>query len=458
MRKSHPIFVCTECGTESHKWFGRCPGCQAWNSLVEERPVKDRAEFSRSGFSLASGGQPIPITEARGGTESRVGTGLAELDRVLGGGVVPGSLVLVGGEPGIGKSTLLLQVAGLWSEDQGRVLYVSGEESVEQIKLRADRLGIGTDQLFVVTENNIPGIIAMAEELQPTLLILDSIQTAYCPDLTSAPGSVAQVRQATAELLRWGKTAQVSVWLIGHVTKAGSLAGPKVLEHMVDTVLSFEGDNAQFYRIIRATKNRFGSTNEIGVFEMRDSGLVEVNNPSQLFISQRAAGSTGSTVVSTIEGTRPILVEIQALTARAGFAGTARRQSIGFDHGRVAILLAVLEKRAGLHLEDHDVYVNVAGGVRIAEPAVDLGVALAIASSFRNLPVDPGLCIIGEVGLSGEVRRVSRVEARLTEAAKLGFKEAVVPKANCKECRNFERLRLIGVENIGEALDYAVSR
>jgi len=458
VRKSHPIFVCTECGTESHKWFGRCPGCQAWNSLVEERPVKDRAEFSRSGFSLASGGQPIPITEARGGTESRVGTGLAELDRVLGGGVVPGSLVLVGGEPGIGKSTLLLQVAGLWSEDQGRVLYVSGEESVEQIKLRADRLGIGTDQLFVVTENNIPGIIAMAEELQPTLLILDSIQTAYCPDLTSAPGSVAQVRQATAELLRWGKTAQVSVWLIGHVTKAGSLAGPKVLEHMVDTVLSFEGDNAQFYRIIRATKNRFGSTNEIGVFEMRDSGLVEVNNPSQLFISQRAAGSTGSTVVSTIEGTRPILVEIQALTARAGFAGTARRQSIGFDYGRVAILLAVLEKRAGLHLEDHDVYVNVAGGVRIAEPAVDLGVALAIASSFRNLPVDPGLCIIGEVGLSGEVRRVSRVEARLTEAAKLGFKEAVVPKANCKECRNFERLRLIGVENIGEALDYAVSR
>lgn len=458
MKKARTVFVCTECGTETQKWFGRCPGCQAWNTLVEEREVENRAGGSRPGFSLTSGTGPMSITKVSGSEAGRSQIGIAELDRILGGGVVPGSLVLVGGEPGIGKSTLMLQAAGLWAQGQGRVLYASGEESVDQIKLRADRIGYLSEELFVVTENDIGAIISMAQDLKPSLLILDSVQTAYTPELTSAPGSVAQVRQATAEVLRWAKSTLTPAFLIGHVTKSGSLAGPKVLEHMVDTVLNFEGDSAYNYRILRATKNRFGSTQEIGVFEMQGAGLAEVKNPSALFISERAVNSSGSTVVSTIEGTRPILVEVQALVSRAGFAGTPRRQSIGFDHTRVSILLAVLDKRAGLHLEDHDVYVNVAGGVRVVEPAADLGVLLAIASSFRNLPLDSELCIIGEVGLAGEVRRASRVEARLNEAAKLGFTKALIPKANLAECKNIVRLTPVGVEDIRGALEIALGR
>lgn len=458
MKKVRTIFVCSECGTETQKWFGRCPGCQAWNTLVEEKVNTDRVETGRPGLSLAGDSEPVSITMARGSEKERIKTGITELDRVLGGGVVPGSLVLVGGEPGIGKSTLLLQVACLWAEKNGAVLYASGEESVEQIKLRANRIGSLSDDLYVVTENNIERIAQMADKLEPTLLILDSVQTAYSSELTSVPGSVAQVRQVTAVILEWAKSKGIPVLLIGHVTKTGSLAGPKVLEHMVDTVLNFEGDSAHIYRILRSTKNRFGSTQEIGVFEMQETGLSEVANPSQLFIGQRAAGATGSTVVSTIEGTRPILVEIQALVTKAGFASVPRRQSIGFDHARVAILLAVLDKRAGLHLENQDVYVNVAGGVRVVEPAADLGVCLAIASSFRNLPLDPGLCIIGEVGLSGEIRRVSRLELRLAEAAKLGFTKALVPAANLAECKGMERLKTEGVENIREALEFAVGR
>ncbi len=457
MKKARTVFVCSDCGNESQKWFGRCPSCQAWNTLVEEKTDQDRAGTFRLGFSC-SNVVPISITEASGGEEERLSTGIPELDRVLGGGMVPGSLVLVGGEPGIGKSTLMLQVAGMWATNNGRVFYASGEESVEQVKLRADRIGSLATELYVATENDINQIIELAGELKPSLLVLDSVQTAYTPELSSAPGSVAQVRQTTTEILRWAKSTGTPVFLIGHVTKSGSLAGPKVLEHIVDTVLNFEGDSAHIYRILRATKNRFGSTQEIGVFEMQGSGLVQVTNPSQIFISQRALNSTGSVVVATMEGTRPLLVEVQALVSRASFVGTPRRQSIGFDHGRVAILLAVLDQRAGLHLENQDVYVNVAGGVRVVEPAADLGVALAIASSFRNYALDPELCIIGEVGLSGEVRRVSRIEARLAEATKLGFSRALIPKANLTECTSNKGLKPLGVTDIREALGYAFSK
>ncbi|MGE5577289.1 MAG: DNA repair protein RadA [Syntrophothermus sp.] len=462
--KREAVFVCQECGHESLKWLGRCPSCQAWNSLVEEvRSARGGALGSPDtvGSGLRGrfpGGEPVPVGQAQPREEQRFSTSIGELDRVLGGGVVRGSVVLVGGDPGIGKSTLLLQASHGVSSRQGRVLYVSGEESIDQVKLRADRLGAISDCLFIAAHTELGIIGDYIRSLTPMLVIIDSIQTMYHPEVPSAPGSVGQVRECTAELVRFAKTYGVSVVVVGHVTKAGTLAGPRVLEHMVDTVLYFEGEQHNSYRVLRAVKNRFGSTNEIGVFEMRDKGLKEVANPSELFLSQRPVGAPGSVVVASMEGTRPLLVEVQALVGATNFMGTPRRLATGVDYNRVSIILAVLEKRAGLGLGTQDVYVNVAGGVRLEEPAADLGIAIAAASSFRNVPCDPRTVVLGELGLAGEVRGVSRVEPRLQEAAKLGFQRCLVPRNNLKGLGKLEGTEIIGVESIGEALEVALLR
>ncbi|MCL4514589.1 MAG: DNA repair protein RadA [Firmicutes bacterium] len=463
--KREAVFVCQECGHESLKWLGRCPSCQAWNSLVEEvRPGKSGAFGSLAatrtdlGAQPRAGEPPIPIGKAVSREEQRFSTSIGELDRVLGGGMVRGSVVLVGGDPGIGKSTLLLQASQGVSSSRGRVLYVSGEESVDQVKLRADRIGAASDRLFIAAQTDLGVVLEYLRSIAPMLVVIDSIQTMYHPEFPSAPGSVGQVRESTAELIRFAKTSGVSVVVVGHVTKAGTLAGPRVLEHMVDTVLYFEGEQHHSYRVLRAVKNRFGSTNEIGVFEMRDGGLKEVANPSELFLSQRPVGAAGSVVVASMEGSRPLLVEVQALVGATNFMGTPRRLATGVDYNRVSIILAVLEKRAGLALGAQDVYVNVAGGVRLEEPAADLGIAIAAASSFRNVPCDPQTVVLGELGLAGEVRGVARVEPRLQEAAKLGFRRCLIPRNNLKGLGKPAGTEIIGVENIGAALEVALLR
>jgi DNA repair protein RadA/Sms len=422
-------YVCQNCAYVSPKWLGKCPSCGEWNTLVEEveAPVRSTA-VRRPGLPAA----PTPITQVPDSQEPRVPTGRGELDRVLGGGLVPGSLVLVGGEPGVGKSTLLCEVCNVLANDGRTVLYVSGEESAMQIKLRAQRLGVASPNLLVLTENDLDAILSAAEQTHPQAVVIDSIQTVYTPALPSAPGSVAQVRESTAELLRFAKGTGTTVLLVGHVTKEGQIAGPRVLEHIVDTVLYFEGDRQHAYRILRATKNRFGSTNEIGVFEMRPEGLREVPNPSAAFLSERAREAPGSAVVCALEGSRPLLVEIQALVTATVF-GMPRRTASGVDYNRMVVLLAVLEKRAGLHLGSQDVYVSVAGGMTVDEPAVDLGMAAAVASSLRNRPVDESAVAIGEIGLAGELRAVPQVEKRLQEAARLGFRLAVVPRQGAPE-------------------------
>lgn len=451
MARERTIFVCQSCGMQSPRWLGRCTGCEAWNSLVEERAEAEPKRPGRPAVGKAAAPEPIGSVVDAG--EARTPSGIGELDRVLGGGVVAGSAVLVGGDPGIGKSTLVLQTLAALSRDS-TTLYVSGEESPAQIKMRAVRLG-GTvgpsaDKLLVLAETSVDRILAQATEIRPAALVVDSIQTVFLEQLGSAPGSVSQVRECSATLIAWAKRHGVPTFLIGHVTKEGALAGPRVLEHMVDTVLYFEGDRGHSFRILRAVKNRFGSTNEIGVFEMAQNGLQPVANPSALFLAERPEDVPGSAVVATVEGTRPILVEVQALVSPTAF-GTPRRTTLGVDPNRVALLIAILEKKMGLQLLGHDVFVNVAGGVRLDEPAADLGVAAAIASSFLDRPIDPGTLLIGELGLAGEVRAVGNVDVRVREGAKLGFQRCVVPQAVEKQLQRRDGVTLRTVSSLSEA-------
>lgn len=447
MAKQKTIFSCQQCGLQSPKWLGRCPDCQQWNTLVEEQPLV------ASGHSrwLAAPGKPQKLTEIDSREEDRLSCGMSEFDRTLGGGVVPGSLILVGGDPGIGKSTLLLQAVDRLA-GTGKALYVTAEESTRQVKLRGERLGVHADNLFLLAETSLEQIKQRIKDLQPDFLVIDSIQTIFTSNLESAPGSVSQVRECAGQLMMQAKGDGLPTFIVGHVTKDGSIAGPRVLEHMVDTVLYFEGDPGHPYRILRAVKNRFGSTNEIGVFEMQEQGLREVSNPSELFLAERPAQSAGSAVVPSLEGSRPILVELQALVSGSSF-GTPQRTAIGIDHKRVALLVAILEKKVELSLAGQDIFLNVAGGVRLDEPAVDLGAIAALASSHLNKVIDEQTVVFGEVGLTGEVRAVSRPELRVKEAARLGFTRCVLPQGNLKNLAAPKSLQLIGARHASDALD-----
>lgn len=452
MAKIKTKFVCNECGCESPKWLGKCPECGQWNTFLEELEQKE-VPAAAKGLSLLSKPQLLEEVSAHEG--DRLGTEIKELDRVLGGGIVKGSLILVGGDPGIGKSTLLLQITDNLGRKGQKILYVSGEESVAQIKLRAARMGIGPGKLYLVSENNMENVSIYVNDLKPDILIIDSIQTMYSPNITSAPGSVSQVREATLELMKIAKKEGIATFLVGHVTKQGAIAGPRVLEHMVDTVLYFEGETHMSYRILRAVKNRFGSTNEIGIFEMGDKGLIEVINPSQMLLSGRMKGASGSCVISAMEGTRAMLVEVQALLSHTSF-GVPRRNATGIDYNRVMLLMAVLEKRVGMQLGSSDSYVNVVGGIKLAETAADLGVMAAIASSFRDIEVGGDTVIIGEVGLAGEVRAVSFIEKRINEAMKLGFKKCIIPHNNRIRLNEKPDMDIVGVQNVNEMLDYVL--
>lgn len=454
MVKVKTKFFCGECGYESPKWYGKCPGCGAWNSMVEETVKTVKTQGLNSGLFHAKE-KPLSIINIESGKEPRIQTGIGELNRVLGGGVVPGSLVLVGGDPGIGKSTLLLQTSNELARSGLKVLYISGEESVRQTKLRAERLGALSPELFVLCESSMDGIEEAIESVAPDFLVIDSIQTVYLPEVTSAPGSVSQVRECTARFMRIAKGQGIATVLVGHVTKEGAIAGPRLLEHMVDCVLYFEGERHHSYRLLRAVKNRFGSTNEIGIFEMNESGLSEVANPSELFLSERPLGVAGSTVVASMEGTRPMLVELQALIAATHFP-SPRRMATGVDHQRMNLILAVLEKRMGMFLQNQDAYVNLAGGAKLDEPAVDLAIAVSVASSFRDIPTKPYDVIFGEVGLTGEVRAVSRAEQRVKEAAKLGFKRVILPEKSMKGWKGPQGIELIGVNTVADALAVAL--
>ncbi|MFN3479068.1 MAG: DNA repair protein RadA [Thermodesulfovibrionales bacterium] len=444
MTKNKIQYQCQACGYISAKWLGKCPDCGGWNTMVEEMKIV-------SVRGLIKKAMPQPLSSITAGNEKRTTTGIREFDRVLGGGVVEGSVVLVGGDPGIGKSTLLIQAASNL-RTKGNVLYVSGEESPEQIKLRASRLQINSDDILLLPETNLEGIINAITDLNPSVVIIDSIQTIFTEEIPSAPGSVGQVRECAARLASFAKKTSTPLFIIGHVTKDGAIAGPRVLEHIVDTVLYFEGDRGHSYRILRTVKNRFGSTNEIGVFEMTEAGLIEINNPSGLFLSERPSDATGSVVVSSIEGTRPILVELQALVSPTTF-GMPRRTCMGVDFNRVNLLIAVLEKVGGLHLGGMDVFVNVVGGLKIVEPAVDLGIVAAITSSFREIPFDPETVVFGEIGLSGEIRGVSQLDARLREAEKVGFKRVIMPETNLMRLNDTSALHTTGVRNIHEFLE-----
>ena len=445
------VFFCKECGYESAKWLGQCPGCKEWNTFVEE--LVDRKALSGSGKRKpASEAKPVPLSSVVASNEERVSTNMKELDRVLGGGIVRGSLVLVGGDPGIGKSTLLLQVCRNLSAQGQSVLYVSGEESLQQIKIRAERIGTFTDQLQLLCETNLDLIREVIERQKPQIVVIDSVQTMYNDSVGSAPGSVSQVREATSVLMQIAKGMDISIFIVGHVTKEGVVAGPRVLEHMVDTVLYFEGDRHESYRILRGVKNRFGSTNEIGVFEMRAEGLAEVENPSEYMLSGKPADASGSVVACSVEGTRPILLEIQALICHSYF-NNPRRTATGTDFNRVNLLLAVLEKRLGMQLSDCDAYVNIAGGIRMNEPAIDLGIVLAIISSKLDLTIDEKTICFGEVGLSGEVRGVTMAEQRVAEAAKLGFKRCILPSVCLGAAKGVKGIELVGVSNVREALE-----
>ncbi|KKL90137.1 hypothetical protein LCGC14_1907710 [marine sediment metagenome] len=448
MAKQKTFYQCQACGHATPRWMGKCPDCGQWNTLAEERAVKD----NRPPVPGTERTGPQPLNQIQPESTKRSSSGLGELDRVLGGGIVPGSVVLIGGDPGIGKSTLILQAA---SKVKGMVLYVSGEESPEQIRIRADRMGIDSDKILLLPETGMTPIFSNTVKINPSMLIIDSIQTMHDESLESAPGSVSQVRECAAKLMFYAKRSGVPVFIIGHVTKEGAIAGPRVLEHIVDTVLYFEGDRGHPYRILRTVKNRFGSTNEIGVFEMADSGLKEIANPSELFLSERPEGVAGSVVVSSIEGTRPLLVELQALVSQSGF-GVPRRTSIGMDFQRVNLLVAVLEKLGGLQLGGMDIFTNVVGGLKLMEPAVDLGVVLAITSSLREIPVGQDVLVFGEVGLSGEIRAVSQADTRLKEASKIGFKRAVLPRSNAERLTETFGMDVTGVSNISEALKAAL--
>lgn len=451
--KQKTTFFCKECGFESLKWLGQCPGCKEWDSFVEEPVVKTAAGRS---VTVTEHREPSKLSEIVTNDEVRTLTGIGELDRVLGGGIVTGSLVLVGGDPGIGKSTLLLQMCKQLAEAGKDVLYVSGEESVKQIKMRADRLGTFQKELFLLSETDLDIVTEVIGRKKPEIVIIDSIQTMYREEIGSAPGSVSQVRETTSTLMRLAKSLPVSIFIVGHVTKEGVVAGPRVLEHMVDTVLYFEGDGGASYRFLRGVKNRFGSTDEIGVFEMRGNGLVEVPNPSEYMLAGKPKQAPGSIVVCSIEGTRPILIEVQALVCQTNF-NMPRRTSTGTDYNRVNLLMAVIEKRMGVRMGDCDAYINVAGGMRIHEPALDLGIILALLTSYRNQSLDDETICFGEVGLAGEVRAVNMAEQRVLEAAKLGFKRCILPKVNCRQLaltkEQTRGLELVGIESIHELLE-----
>lgn len=453
--KIKSVFFCQSCGYESSKWMGQCPGCKEWNTFVEEtvKPAAKAAKgISASSAQTGSYEAPKSLSDIEMNDEERYDTHIGELNRVLGGGLVKGSLILVGGDPGIGKSTILLQVAGNISADNRDVLYISGEESLRQIKLRASRIGEFSDKLKFMCETNLGNIEEAITRAKPQVVIIDSIQTMYNEAVSSAPGSVSQVRESTSVLLRIAKSMNISIFIVGHVTKEGQVAGPRVLEHMVDTVLYFEGDRHASYRILRAVKNRFGSTNEIGVFEMQEKGLVEVTNPSEFMLDGRPEDASGSIVTCSVEGTRPILIEVQALVCRSNF-GFPKRSANGTDYNRVNLLMAVLEKRVGLQMGESDAYVNLAGGMRIAEPSLDLGICLALISSFKNKPISGDVIAFGEVGLSGEVRSVNMADARVSEARKLGFKTCIVPKALESKLKGaFKDIEIIGVSSISDAM------
>jgi DNA repair protein RadA/Sms len=451
MVKVKTKYSCQECGYTSPKWLGKCPGCQSWNSLIEEIDNSGRGVHT---LSLRKE-QAVPISQVASSQEPRILTDIPEFNRVLGGGIVPGSLILVGGDPGIGKSTLLLQTSHSLTIHHQKVLYISGEESVKQTKLRADRLNALSDNLYVLCETDLERIEEAVEEIKPDLLVIDSIQTVYHPEVTSAPGSVAQVRECTSRFMKTAKIKGIATVLVGHVTKEGAIAGPRLLEHMVDCVLYFEGERHHAYRVLRAVKNRFGSTNEIGIFEMSEDGLKEVSNPSELFLSERPLGVSGSIVAASMEGTRPVLVELQALVSPTNFP-SPRRMSTGIDYNRLTLIMAVLEKRVGLFLQSQDAYLNVAGGVKLDEPAVDLAIAISIASSFRDQPTQPYDVVFGEIGLTGEVRAVSRIDQRVKEAQKLGFKRVIMPQKSLKGWNGINGIEVVGVNTVAEALAIAL--
>ena len=448
--KAKTIFVCNECGYESAKWMGKCPACNSWNTFFEEK-ISTKVESGKREKKIQEA--PKPLNSFVGQDAQRTSTGYAELDRVLGGGLVKGSLVLVGGEPGIGKSTLILQLCDK-VKGEGKVLYVSGEESAEQIKLRADRLNIKNDDILFLGETDIDIIDQNIEELNPKLVIIDSMQTMYSEEISSAPGSVSQVREITSRIMKICKSRKITTIIIGHVTKDGNIAGPRVLEHMVDTVLYIEGERYFSYRMIRGVKNRFGSTNEVGMFEMQEKGMVEITNPSSILISERDDNPSGSVVVATVEGTRPLLVELQALVTQSVF-GLPRRTANGIDYNRLTLLVAVMEKKAGFMLGNQDVYLNVVGGIKVNEPALDLGIILATASSFKNISIPKGVIALGEVGLTGEVRTINMMEKRLKEAERLGFKKCIIPENNKKLLKDNFKMDIIGVRTINEAMQKA---
>lgn len=447
------IFFCQSCGYESSKWMGQCPGCKEWNTFVEEVVDKKSAGTLAKQKATASEAKVLPLSQIEMTYDKRVSTDMKELDRVLGGGIVQGSMVLVGGDPGIGKSTLLLQVCRNLSEHNIKVLYISGEESLQQIKIRAERIGNFGDSLKLLCETNLDTIKAVIDREKPQIVVIDSIQTMFNEEVSSAPGSVSQVRESTGVLMQIAKGMGISIFIVGHVTKEGVVAGPRVLEHMVDTVLYFEGDRHAAYRILRGVKNRFGSTNEIGVFEMRQDGLVEVENPSEYMLSGKPEGASGSVVACSMEGTRPILLEVQALVCHSNF-GIPRRTAAGTDFNRVNLLMAVLEKRLGLKLGDCDAYVNIAGGIKMNEPAIDLGIVLALISSYKDKPIDAKTICFGEVGLSGEVRAVNMAEQRVQEAKKLGFEVCILPEVCRKSMTEVKGIRLVGVSNLLDAMNY----
>ncbi len=448
--KEKTTFHCQTCGHQAPRWLGRCPDCGGWNSFKEERVAS--APKGRQSLVKAATAVATPMADIEIVGEPRRSTGLGEFDRVLGGGVVPGSVMLIGGDPGIGKTTLLLQALPLLAEAGEQVLYVSGEESPRQIKMRGERLGIGGKQLLILGETSLELILKAIQEIKPAAVVVDSIQTVYTEQLTSAPGSISQVQEVAGQLMWFAKRNNVPVFIIGHVTKEGAIAGPRLLEHIVDTVLYFEGDKSHSFRILRAVKNRFGSTNEIGVFEMKDGGLEEVSNPSELFLAERPLHSTGSVVVSSLEGTRPILVELQALVSSTNYP-MPKRMANGVEANRLSLLLAVMEKRLGMHLSGQDVYVNVVGGIRIDEPAIDLGIVAAVTSSLRECPIDFTTLVMGEVGLGGEVRAISQAELRIREAAKMGFKRCLLPERNVAKLDPVEGIELVGIKEVGDALD-----
>lgn len=450
MAKSKTVFVCNSCGYESAKWLGKCPACNEWNSFYEEKVISSLNNSLNDSRKIRTKAIPLKLKEVEGIEVARTSTGISELDRVLGGGLVKGSLVLVGGEPGIGKSTLILQLCNQ-VQGKGKVLYISGEESAEQVKIRADRLNIKNDEIMFLGETNIENIEEAIFSINPKLVIIDSIQTMYSEEITSAAGTVSQVREITARIMRMCKDNGITTIIIGHVTKDGNIAGPRVLEHMVDTVLYLEGERYFSYRILRSVKNRFGSTNEVGMFEMKNEGMLEITNPSSILISERNDEKSGSIIVASMEGTRPLLVELQALTSPSIF-GIPKRTANGIDYNRLAMLMAVMEKKAGLSLGTQDVYLNVVSGIKITEPAIDLGVLLACASSYKNISIPQDVVAIGEVGLTGEVRAVNMIEKRIKEAEKLGFKKIIIPQSNKKLLKDDFKIDIIGVINVNQAI------